>query len=417
MFHDVLRAELNLGHQSSEVSRNVKKWQQPHSPHKLQLLNNTKPFSLSPAQTLYLDQTIILQDIYRQHKDFAEQPQKPLSQKQISLMFYEPPAQFHHLLALRASLQNNSSHIISSSMEPSTLKTLAHHNHRHFESLSSSTECDQTLADSSSASSMRSDDEEQSESLEKPRSDHTMRILNKKSIRRLGDIIKSIRTSTLNKQLSPTNISSDKKSPIRLDDLFKSITKNTLKMEKSSKIILLKKKDIHRQDANSEKGSLTILFPETSYYSSNHLMVNRERAMAGGLNPLHRSWILDSLAQSHAADLADTCELQVLPNLESLFGLNQVLVVGQNVQRGVNIRQMHASVMNSSGMDSRRSNILQKAFTEFGMATALGKDGKLYMVQLFRGIGVNQEDHSEKQKELQKEQEETPKEEEEEFFC
>jgi uncharacterized protein YkwD len=32
-----------------------------------------------------------------------------------------------------------------------------------------------------------------------------------------------------------------------------------------------------------------------------------------------------------------------------------------------------------------RDNILSKQFTEFGMGTAMGSDGKLYMVQLFRG--------------------------------
>jgi len=38
----------------------------------------------------------------------------------------------------------------------------------------------------------------------------------------------------------------------------------------------------------------------------------------------------------------------------------------------------------ASGKKSRE-NILSNKYTEFGMGTAKGSDGKLYMVQLFRG--------------------------------
>lgn len=332
---------------------------------------------------------------YPQHNNVAEQPQKPLSKKQLSLMFYEPPSQFRHMVS-----------------KP----LVARHSGHDFDSLSS-TDCDQTLSDSSSASSMRS------ESSEEP-TVHHRRILNEKNNRRrLDDIVKSIRKNTTRHNSSNNNI--------RINDIFKSITKNTIKIRKSSKVNLLKKKSIHQLERLPSQ--------EISYYSPNHLMVNRERAMApGGLDPLYRSWYLDALAHAHVVDLAETCELEVVPNLESLLGSSssssnkenqnqEQVLVGQNVQRGTSIRQMHESVMNSSGVDSRRSNILRPTFTEFGMATALGRrDGKLYMVQLFQGggsgIAINDQeedgdDAEQPSKEFEQEENLKEQEEEEEFFC
>ena len=53
---------------------------------------------------------------------------------------------------------------------------------------------------------------------------------------------------------------------------------------------------------------------------------------------------------------------------------------------------MHDEFMNNETAQQRRrrdcaskQNILGKQFTEFGIGTAKGSDGKLYMVQLFRG--------------------------------
>ena len=68
--------------------------------------------------------------------------------------------------------------------------------------------------------------------------------------------------------------------------------------------------------------------------------------------------------------------------------------VGENVQRGPNIRQMHESAMKRGS--TSRGNILRGAYSEFGMATALGKDGKLYMVQLFRGLSKEKKTQLEK---------------------
>jgi uncharacterized protein YkwD len=157
------------------------------------------------------------------------------------------------------------------------------------------------------------------------------------------------------------------------------------------------------------------------FYSSNHVMVNHERALFN-VPPLRRSRYLDALALSHALDLASyeneykssgnnnklPHSVETLPELRRLLsgggggGGNSSSPtptrkeVGGNVQCGVSIRAMHqaAMMMQESGEDDdddddggkRRRNILREAYTEFGMATARSKkDGLLYMVQLFRG--------------------------------
>lgn len=164
------------------------------------------------------------------------------------------------------------------------------------------------------------------------------------------------------------------------DDIIQSTTTTTS---------TTKKKMNGFENKNSNNNSL--LLPNTGFFSNNHVMVNRERALLN-IKPLHRSQYLDALALSHALDLADDDDccgssklvhsVETLPELRRLLGNR--MEVGENVQRGASIRAMHHTAMQSDS--SRRRNIVREAYTEFGMATALGKkDGLLYMVQLFRG--------------------------------
>jgi len=124
--------------------------------------------------------------------------------------------------------------------------------------------------------------------------------------------------------------------------------------------------------------------PDTWYYSSNHILVNRERAICG-LHQLKRVRLLDDLARFHALDMAEGKNLfHSVESLDELKGkLGKAKYAGENVQRGKSIRWMHSAMM-GTGKKSR-DNILSKKYTEFGMGTAKGEDGKLYMAQLFRG--------------------------------
>lgn len=121
---------------------------------------------------------------------------------------------------------------------------------------------------------------------------------------------------------------------------------------------------------------------DPGYYSSNHVLVNRERTKLD-LEPLTRSIFLDKLAQEHAQQMAFQEEVgnsaKTVSELKKRLSAKQV---GENVQVGTTIRDMHQRTMlNRRG--HARKNILSEKFNEFGMGTA-SMNGKLYMVQLFR---------------------------------
>jgi uncharacterized protein YkwD len=110
--------------------------------------------------------------------------------------------------------------------------------------------------------------------------------------------------------------------------------------------------------------------PSTSYFASNHILVNRER-MKRGLRPLNRNRAMDDLAREHAAKMASSSGKAPLATT----------FVG-NVLRGASIRAIHrATMIERDGRE--RYNILNPYFQEFGVGTAKGHDGMLYMCQLF----------------------------------
>ena len=123
--------------------------------------------------------------------------------------------------------------------------------------------------------------------------------------------------------------------------------------------------------------------PDTWYYSSNHVLVNQERTKRI-MAPVSRMLVLDLIAQEHAQMMADAEEVDHL-NLDALrialedYTYNRL---GVNVQRGESIRDVHEKMMATL---SNKNNICDRRFTHMGMGTALGKSGKLYMAQIFRG--------------------------------
>lgn len=125
--------------------------------------------------------------------------------------------------------------------------------------------------------------------------------------------------------------------------------------------------------------------PSPGYYSSNHVLVNRERVFKG-LKPLQRCNRLDELAREHACKMA--MHQQVMPSVATAQELQIKLKssrVGENTLRGTSIREIHAEMMKCAQQPACRANVLAPRFTRFGMGTALGQDGKLYLVQLFCG--------------------------------
>jgi hypothetical protein len=108
----------------------------------------------------------------------------------------------------------------------------------------------------------------------------------------------------------------------------------------------------------------------TSYFASNHVLVNRER-MKRGLRPLTRNIAMDTLARDNADAMAGTAGCSLL----------KTTYVG-NVLRGESIRAVHrATMLNKEGRE--RANLLNPYFQDFGVGTAKGEDGMLYVCQLF----------------------------------
>jgi len=109
----------------------------------------------------------------------------------------------------------------------------------------------------------------------------------------------------------------------------------------------------------------------TSYFASNHVLINRER-MKRGLRPLTRNIAMDELARKSAELMASSSGLQAQPTT----------YVG-NVLRGETIRSIHRSTMLQK-QGRERANILNPYFQDFGVGTCKGEtDGMLYMCQLF----------------------------------
>jgi uncharacterized protein YkwD len=116
--------------------------------------------------------------------------------------------------------------------------------------------------------------------------------------------------------------------------------------------------------------------------SSNLINIERNQR---GLQPLRSSDYLCSLAKSHATVMAEHGMLG--HSVENLVDLQLHLRsndVGENIQSGSSIKNMHVCAMKEG--TSNRMNILRESYLEYGCGSAVSEDdGKLYQVQLFRG--------------------------------
>jgi uncharacterized protein YkwD len=86
----------------------------------------------------------------------------------------------------------------------------------------------------------------------------------------------------------------------------------------------------------------------------------------------------------HAQRIA--AEQRLVHSTEGTEDLQKILSsahVGENIQRGPSIKKMHLQTLQNMNSYHRR-NLRSELFNEMGMGTAKGRDGRLYMVQLFR---------------------------------
>lgn len=125
---------------------------------------------------------------------------------------------------------------------------------------------------------------------------------------------------------------------------------------------------------------------EVGPFASAHVLINYERKF-WGLPSLQRSCSLDTIARMHAEKIASLEKVEhSTSTLEELQEKLESTVVGENVHVGEGVRQIHDHIMkvNDRAMESRR-NVLTRKFREVGVGTAKAADGRLYVVQLFRG--------------------------------
>lgn len=105
---------------------------------------------------------------------------------------------------------------------------------------------------------------------------------------------------------------------------------------------------------------------------------NAARASAG--LPLYQyAGDLASVAQGQAERMAARSDVYHNPNLGS--EVPNWKKAGENVGAGDDPDQIHDAFMASSG---HRANILSATYTELGIGTAIGGDGRLYVAEVFR---------------------------------
>jgi hypothetical protein len=119
---------------------------------------------------------------------------------------------------------------------------------------------------------------------------------------------------------------------------------------------------------------------DPSYFSSNHVLINRER-MKRGIAPLMRTVAFDDVARKVAVAAANKVKC---PEISQNKFLRQLQCDGTILQ-GPSIREIHQRMMttNSKGRD----RILKESYQQFGIGTHKDHDGTLFVVQIFSKIG------------------------------
>ncbi|KAL7581498.1 hypothetical protein ACA910_022067 [Epithemia clementina (nom. ined.)] len=143
--------------------------------------------------------------------------------------------------------------------------------------------------------------------------------------------------------------------------------------------------------SSSDSDSTQLMtIPGSMGFMSAHTLINMERVRQGRA-ALRRSVALDEMCRVHAQRMADQTELfHCADSMEHLKLLLDSDSAGENIQRGPSVKDMHLEAMRSAQTSCK--NILAARYLEFGVGTAMGKDGRLYMTQLFRGPRTRKEE-------------------------
>lgn len=138
----------------------------------------------------------------------------------------------------------------------------------------------------------------------------------------------------------------------------------------------------------SSLGSSLKAPPDLTRFYGSHCLCNYERSRHA-IAPLKRSRELDTAARWHAEEMAARNKVRHSDpsSLQAHLLTTDYEILGENVAVGDSkgrkcLRNLHEKMMLDFG---NFNNIMDKRYTEMGMATHKSKDGKLYICQVFRG--------------------------------
>jgi uncharacterized protein YkwD len=117
------------------------------------------------------------------------------------------------------------------------------------------------------------------------------------------------------------------------------------------------------------------------FLTGNHLLVNKER-ISRHLPALYRRLELDQLAKERAESMAKSGKVQRADRAFMLSRLMPCIAFAENVGVGTSIQDIHFQMLSS---DADTKNMISSTFSVFGMGTAKGRNGKIYLCQLFKG--------------------------------
>jgi hypothetical protein len=140
-----------------------------------------------------------------------------------------------------------------------------------------------------------------------------------------------------------------------------------------------KKKTLAGQDPKA-RGARLERPHETWYYSSNHVMINRER-MIRGIPPLMRSTVIDEVARNIAVAAATKVTSFEVTNEKEFLELK----CDGTILHGKSIRAIHNKTM--KGSSKGRDLILRESYQQFGIGTCKSRNGVLFVVQIFSKTG------------------------------
>ncbi len=124
---------------------------------------------------------------------------------------------------------------------------------------------------------------------------------------------------------------------------------------------------------------LALAVPASATYESDFVSRTNSARASHGLRSYPSRYDLTAVARRQAQRMAAAHRIYHNPNLGSEVG--NWRAIAENVGRGSSVSAIQSAFMASP---AHRENILSTLYTEFGVGTARGSDGMIYVSEVFR---------------------------------